>query len=505
MSGVVAVLPLDDRPVTYRQVAELGELSGATVLLPPRHMLGRRGAAGDLPALAGWIEQAAGHGDALVVSLNQLVHGGYVPSRRTTETMADWLPRLQVLHRLRDTRPDLRIYAHTVLMRTKARNDAGAEPAYWADHGRYFGDLSRELYRAEHGRPDQVADARAAIPAKLITDLVRRRVQLHQLQLHALSMTADGIIDLLAITPEDTTAESMSTSEREWLQAWIGRYGIADRALCYPGADEVGSVLLGRAVLGASGRPAPTALVLCAVDGGLDRIAAYEDVPVGQTIAAQLEAAGLRRACSVDGADLVVAVHPPGLPERDWFHPSAGQASAQDRGAAAQVLADQVAELVGRGHRVVVADVADANGSDPALVEALRARLPLDRLAGYAGWNTAGNSIGSTLAQGCATMTGADVPGIARRRVLTRRFLDDWAYQTQGRALLRPTGTTHPSALSAEPDATMLAVEALLAERLAELPGLAGACRLRPGSVHLPWGRSFEVDFELDAAEEHDG
>ncbi len=40
-------------------------------------------------------------------------------------------------------------------------------------------------------------------------------------------------------------------------------------------------------------------------------------------------------------------------------------------------------------------------------------------------------------------------------------------------------------------------IERRLGELIARLPGFAGRYTLVPGSVRLPWGRTFEVDFEL--------
>ncbi|GII91577.1 DUF4127 family protein [Sinosporangium siamense] len=516
----VVLLPLDDRPVNTGNVADLAAAAGATLTLPPPGLLGPRGAASDLDAVAAWLVEAAKDADAVVVSVNQLVHGGYVPSRRTGEGIADWLPRLEVLRRLPAEMP---VFAYAVLMRTKDQDDASTEPSYWDSHGRAFFRFSQELYRAEHPpapgqdgvygkapltRPpiaapalpagaaggrgagplttDGVERARAVLPEGDARDWVRRRLALHQLHLACVELAAEGVLDHFAVLAEDTTLESVSTSEREWLDVWITRFGAGDRVMCYPGADEAGAVFFGRAL--GLGRDL-TAAVVCEVPVGLSAVAVYEDVPVGETVAAQVRAAGLRQVPEAEAADLVVAVHPPmgtGDGEMADRYFDACTPASPERLSAARRLADRVAGLVAAGRRVVVADVADANGSDPALVDALRERIALTDLAGYAGWNTAGNSIGSAVAQGCAALAGG--PGSTAKAV-AHRFLDDFAYQAGVRRAV----------INGDPDAL-----AGLEERFAAFPEFAGAYRVRPGSVCLPWGRPFEVDFALEDVGDRD-
>ena len=146
--------------------------------------------------------------------------------------------------------------------------------------------------------------------------------------------------------------------------------------------------------------------------------------------------------------------------------------------------------LVDAGRQVAVADVADANGADPALVHALAAAGVSDRLAGYAGWNTAGNSIGSAISQAVARQHASTPDRLAaHRRLLAHRFLEDWGYQTD----VRQRAGSGPE------------LARLLAGRLAELVPFGAEYRLDPDSVRLPWQRPFEVDFRLIDQEAVDG
>jgi hypothetical protein len=134
----------------------------------------------------------------------------------------------------------------------------------------------------------------------------------------------------------------------------------------------------------------------------------------------------------------------------------------------------------------ILVDVAYSNGSDPALInELLKRKDLLQKLWGYAGWNTTGNTLGSALAMGIArwfaekkeTQSTADM---LLRNALFIRLADDWAYQTQVRSQLG---------------------QDLSKEKLSELmwpylDKLAEALDIKPENVELdlPWRRSFEVE-----------
>lgn len=486
---VVTLLPLDDRPVNTDHVAGLARTAGTRLCLPPAGLLPPRGVPADTDDTARWLESSAIGSDAVVVSVNQLAYGGFVASRRTTEPLAEAQARLGVLRRIRAGRPERPVHAFVTLMRTKRFDGAGAEPEYWDRYGRRFFTLSEELYRAEHGRSNAAARARAAIPAPFVADFFTRRMRLHALHLACIELVVEGVLDTLSILVEDSTVESVSTSEREWLEDWIDRLDVGDRVRCLPGADEAGAVLTTRAALEHAGLR-PKVAVMCLDQAALGRVAPYEDVPVRDTIAGQVASIGADLVDDLDRAGLVLAVHPPGTPPRDWCDPSdlperAGEDAAR--------LVARLRDLADAGHPVAVADVADANGADPALVMALRDAGLLPRLAGYAAWNTAGNTIGSALAQGCGRLLAVGDRQLAEHaRTITHRLIDDWGYQSSARREILAAGT------AGRIDRVARALE----DRLAELGPPADDFRIVPGSVRFPWDRPFEISFELEQLKE---
>ena len=73
---IIAVLPLDDRPVSCDLPARVGAIAGAEVRLPPRDLLGNLERPADRAALGAWLLEAAQDADAVVVAIDTLAYGG---------------------------------------------------------------------------------------------------------------------------------------------------------------------------------------------------------------------------------------------------------------------------------------------------------------------------------------------------------------------------------------------------------------------------------------------
>ena len=87
-----------------------------------------------------------------------------------------------------------------------------------------------------------------------------------------------------------------------------------------------------------------------------------------------------------------------------------------------------------RGYVVACADVAYANGADLKLVPLLKREVALEKLDGYAAWNTAGNTLGTVVAHAAVRFLAREAglglgSELAHLEFLLLRFADDWGYQ----------------------------------------------------------------------------
>ena len=144
---------------------------------------------------------------------------------------------------------------------------------------------------------------------------------------------------------------------------------------------------------------------------------------------------------------------------------------------------------------VAIADIAYANGADNALVQSLFAQRLAWPLASYAGWNTAANTIGFALVQGlqAAYLTPED-----KTDLLLVRYLDDWAYQSNVRDVVRkelvwPNQWQDGAFL---PEQKQI-VESTIADKIRSfVKPYIKANTIDKWQIMLPWNRTFEIKID---------
>ena len=518
----IGLIPLDERPVNTRYPLMIAGIAGINLVLPPRELLSSYRTPAPCDELAAWLRGIAGGLDGLIVSCEMLGYGGLIASRITDESSGLVMRRLDLLRDLKRDHPERTIYGFNLITRVSNADSAIEEPRYWAHAGTRMYRLSQLLDRAAQDEPiaAELESLRAELDPADVDDFLRRRARNHAVNLAVLHMLAEDAFDLLVLSSDDTNPYGLPSAEKRWLTHWADLLGLSDRSiadtsksdigypvrtnpkcLMYPGADEVGCALLARMINRRAGR-VPRFEIAYAIPGGEEIVAPYEDGPVRVTVERQIRAVG-GEFVERDG-DFWLAVNPP-VPRRSEWHPAHAAQERAERLPYLESFVDQIGARMDAGQRVIVADVAYPNGSDPVLIDLLRERIDLTRLVAYGAWNTAGNTIGTALAQGCAAL---DIRTEAQQRAQTRcllhRFVEDWGYQQGVRAETRDwlqSRTEQHDPTPANLAATQVWIECRLQERVEQLPGFAGRYRIVPGSVHLPWQRTFEVDFELERME----
>jgi hypothetical protein len=500
----IGLLPLDERPVNTRYPAMIAAMSGATVLLPPAEQLSALRQPANADQLLNWIADQLPTLDALIVDLEMITFGGLIASRTTTTSIAEAVARLDRLAKLRRRHPCVPLLGFSVITRISNANDNIEEPLYWGTYGTRlyrFSQLSDRVRRGESA-PDELAALQAEIPHDHLRDFLWRRHRNHTINLAALHLAAEGIFDLLVISSDDTSPYGMGTREKAWITELAERLDLLaphSPLLMYPGADEVGCALLARLLNQQAGRT-PTIAPIYDSLAGAEITAPYEDGPARITVERQIRAVGGVLAMP-DEADLVLAVATP-VPRRSEWHPDYAAQERSERAEQLTALAQQIAQRSANGQAVILADIAYPNGADPACFDALREQADLRKLAGYGAWNTAGNTIGTALAQGCAALDATTAERRhAAERFLLRHYVEDWGYQqivrTEVRTWLAHQGLSDPTpALLAE---TVARIELQLQACIEQLPGFAGRWQVR--NTRLPWQRTFEVDFDLEPRE----
>jgi hypothetical protein len=452
-----------------------------------------------------------------VVSIETLVHGGLIPSRITDTPLDACLKRLDVLRRIRARHEDLTIYAFNIITRISNSNHNEEEPRYWDQYGKLLWTYSRLWYRVTQlGMSEEeaaLAEVEKAIPPEIIDDYTKRRQRNHQINQDCVELVAEGAVDFLLFTQDDTSEFGFPNHEQRLLRERISELGIEDRAVVYPGADEVGMVLVARH-LNRIHQVTPRFFTRYSSVRGPLIVASYEDRPIAESVKGQIYGVGGLLVDSPHDADIILFLNTPG--EKQGEAPLQSMERTVDTSARNILEFVQAIRMYGEGgHVIAVADLAYCNGGDLKLVSLMEKQLDLTKLDAYGGWNTAGNTLGTVVSQAALRLLAkkqGDRPERYRAHLefLLLRFADDWAYQ----AIVR---TEIGQRLVAEGiDIYRLgdqwsSVQATVQQRLPdvvgaffernfqgkELPGGGILSAIRLENTHLPWERLFEVGCEV--------
>jgi hypothetical protein len=538
-------LPLDDRPVNYDDPACLGALADLQLDRPPREWLGNPWRPSRHAELIHWLETAASGADALLVAIDTLAYGGLIPSRTSAESAETILARLEVLKRLKAARPGLQILAYNVILRISRADSAEEEKEYWAVYGSRMFRLSYLEHKGNLGEATAAEEAeraglRAEIPDTVVSDYLQGRARNHAVNRAVLDWLAEGVFDYLLLPQDDTADYGWNIAEARALQSLIRARGLVRRAITYPGADEIGSVLLARYACTQAGFE-PRVWARYSSAAGPHAITAYEDRPVHELLKAHLAPLNGVVAETPEAADLALFINAPAEAQgaadlQALLEPELAATEINSPGAANEIYRLTRREMTtprrsveefGRALAaalagpvpVAVADVAFVNGADLALGRLLMREALAPRLAAYAAWNTAGNTLGTVLAHAVlraltlgreASLARPVAPGqqAAHLAFLFRRFLDDYSYQALMRTKvayedlpalgLAPTQARLPEEWV---EAVQGRVRARLLEAADQLSGVfrrAGAVReVKVANITLPWQRLFEIGFDV--------
>ncbi len=548
MKPSILLLPMDDRPVNYDYPRYLARLAGYELRLPPRDWLGNPWRESRHAALVQWLADEAQTADILILSIDTLAYGGLIPSRRSVEPCDQVLQRLEVLRRIKNQRPDLPILASSVILRISRDNSSEEEKEYWASFGAAMFRLSVLEHKSELGEasPAEIGECEALrrqIPPGIYEDYRQGRRRNHAVNQAMLDWLADGVFDYLLLPQDDTADYGWNIAEARRLQARIRAEGLSERAITYPGADEVGCMLLAASLCRQrSFRPRVWPRYSSIHSPGLTT--AYEDRPIHELLKAHLGMLGGTLADSAENADLILFLNAPCCLQGEgsfqwlaWREMSGGREKLPE---AARAYLDQVAsdpvyqntrremesprrspeefvralmeELAARRH-VALADVAFANGSDLILGNLLIQHPEMVQLCAYGGWNTAGNTLGTVLAQAVLHLLSLRAGHPAEQKqahleFLFLRLLDDFCYQACERthAMLEDLPALGLTPTQERlPDSQLAEVERRLRQRLEKAAGELEQVFIQSGCVksaqvrdiHLPWGRLFEIGFDV--------
>ena len=487
MSGSIdqiLFIPLDDRPCCLDMTERIAALSSCRLLTPPRESLGHFQDPGNPTRILDWLE-AQDPDLPLIASVDMLSWGGLIASRHPDSDAKEAEKHFHRFCRISEKRTG-QAFVFKTLLRTAPTQTTPEE----VEQAEQIVALSRMSFlHAKNRMGPQARSLQAAI--EQLREGISTRVLDRYLQVRERNHKFDSLVvsqahlfDAVLIAMDDCQTEGWNLLEKERLE----KQAVKAEAEVdfYPGTDESAALLLCRMLTPETGfEPV----------WGHNHLALtqtrYEDRPLGALLHAQVQAARLRQGRCTRKLFLYGRM---GTQKEAVQQGKFGQTD----GLAVEQFLSLLKTALDNGDSCVVADLAFANGGDLSLVEALIDRGLASRLTGYSAWNTAGNTLGTALAN-LTLYPDEPTPEQERARkvLLWERLADDAFYQSRYRfQLKRELG---PGLTLAGED-LQRAHDFLTAEfhHFAEDLWIKLFPEEPPQSfrVKLPWGRLFEVSIE---------
>lgn len=496
----ILLVPLDDRPATTQFAQMIGAIANVEVDTPPAKFLGRFTEPGNPDRILGWMSGLdLSKYQSVIVNNEMIAYGGLIASRTNSTSYADAIRRLRTLWGIRKRVPDTRFYVFSAIQRiapTALKTNQG-----WREALTDLVALKSKIGASP--TPDDIkraASLRSRIPAGAVDAYYATRQRNHLVQQEVLRMVSAKAFDFLILGQDDAQPVGPHTGETRRLTDMAANLKIADRVHFCEGIDQHANVLVSRSLLSEQNWT-PSVRVVFADEIGKGKIAPFESDHVENSLIDQLVASGARVADKNEDSDYTLYVNTP-APREEHF---------------TQFVSDLKSD-VDQGFPVAVADInLGQNGTgDPRLFDALQEQSRSMRLLAYAGWNTAGNTMGTAIPASniylLARRLGTDdlERELSQREFLLHRLVNDFEYhrytRPQAYQLQRNLGMEKEETYGPSFDVLNQFVQKDMASRLQEtfqnqFKGrrfFAGTRQYEMSTisdvdVELPWPRAYEV------------
>lgn len=425
----IMIIPLDERPCNTNFVKYLTKDTPFNLLLPPRELLGDKKQKANIPLLHKWILDNSTKIDHLILSIDMLVYGGIVPSRLHNDSLEDLQKRLEIIKKIKEINPRLSIYAFNLIMRNPTYSSSDEEPDYYEEFGREIHlkgvyEHKKSINIISDQELKELHKINQILPAEIYKDYTDRRSLNTNINLQVINLLEENIIDYLVIPQDDASEFGLTKLDQTVVLSHIKNKELDNTFLMYPDADAVVNALLAR-YINKVNNIKPSFYLYYAVNEAKNMIPLFEDRPLQLSIASQIAVVGGVISTNLENSDIVLAINATTImrdinsTDKDQYHHEYYELRNLDQ------FIDTIKSF---SKPVVIADIAYSNGSDRDLIVRLKEHNLLYKLAGYAAWNTSGNTLGTCIAQGCIYNLYQDT--MSHLDFLALRYVEDFIYMT---------------------------------------------------------------------------
>lgn len=511
-------IPLDERFATRGMFLNMASLVSGhhEIFTPPKHLLSSFRLPAQVDEIQYWLkfnlEKECNDSCILICSAETLIYGGLINSRISNETFQEIEKRVYFLTHLKQSLGNrLNIFLSTVIMRIPAYNSAIEEAWYWGIYGKNIFLWSFYLDKFEvlqqEADLEKANEIKQLIPSSIQEEFLWRRARNFNITTLILETQAKkNVFEEIWVTLDDNAEFGLNKKEEKLIRTKISELHIENQINIYPGADEVGLTMLAKSmVLLFNFREKPLISIIYRDSTTKNYIPSYEGQPLNLSILNQINAAGGYvinnddpNKFDAEKTDLLILVN-------NWSENQQKEASTDQT---PENYTNFESYLKTFKNTIVFADVRYANGGDIYFVEWIK-EFAWQKLGTwtYAGWNTAGNSLGCCISNGILLVIYKE--SICKNYVFTLyRLIEDLDYQSKIRKMLNqyvlyllkadPTNLNREYSFYCQ--WSQKALQASLNEYLSNKTANS-LCHfekcLNIDEVYYPWNRTFEIGFEL--------
>jgi len=414
----IILIPLDSRPAPGQFAQMIGKIDGVDVRMPPYESLGRFTTAGNPDRILDWLEdQDLSKVSSIIASTDMICYGGLIASRIYDVSSVVAARRLERLVDIKRRSPSIKLYLFSATMRLAPTATLKASK-YRLKLARYEELKDMANRNADLYAKVQMQALRRKIPLGEIEQYELTRQRNHKLQKQLVLKTRDNAVDFLVIGQDDAKPFGPHVAETQDLMQLVRQQNLKHKVYFCEGVDQHSIVLLSRALLKESDWT-PRVRVVYSDDACKNVYANFESRTIEQSLSEQLLASGARPVGKDGEYDYTLYLNSP-----------------KRREAPFKTFLDNLKTNLDSGEPIAVADInlGDDGTADPELFQALWDQDRLTKLVAYAGWNTAGNTIGTSIPAAniylLAKRSSVDplIREVAQREFLIHRFINDYAY-----------------------------------------------------------------------------
>ncbi len=414
----ILLIPLDSRPAAGQFAQMIGKIANVDVRMPPYEALGRFTTPGSPERVLDWLEsQDLSQVSSVIVSSDMVCYGGLIASRLNDVTATEARARLDRLVRICKSSPTTKLYIFSATMRLTPTATKGASK-FRLQLAQYEEAKTKASYTGSSDAARLAAKLKPLIPASEIAGYEATRTRNNVVQRDLIWMLARHDYNYLVIGQDDARPYGPHVPETAALRELVAKVGVASDVYFCEGIDQHSNVLLSRALL-AESNWTPHVRVVYSDELGKYKYASFESKPIKDSLNDQLLASGAKPMGPDGNYDYTLYLNTPGRREFKF-----------------QEFLTELKQDVDQGFPVAIADIdlGHDGTADPELFSGMWENARMMKLLAFAGWNTAGNTMGTAIPAAnvylLARRTAVDplLREVAQREFLLHRFVNDYAY-----------------------------------------------------------------------------